>query len=496
MDARRRRELVELAGSFWSDVFGQKELAADILAARGRLEDQTLRLTDEAVACLNRHETPKHRTVLWYPLVLRRSQREDGLRIFHRYGGTLAYGGNAAYGVPSSSPLEAVFPLPNGLLGASLILDRFYESSVVYTEGIDCAFDVSEGLIRFRPDPFAIPEIPQQPVYVEGQQEDEEIVLWLFMSRWSAPYLWEHVYYPLQLRLPNTSAGKDYANGLWDVTVGGPTRGNFTALLAAWMDVAVAKEDEETVELVEDRADAETIVVTDKHAYSYDRVSSPRVVVGDVVFRGDPLTDDIVVFSFHQGQAPSPIDLSALHVGPEFLGPGYEEGLTFLNADVPVTPFRDATGALKVRFEIGGPAKDVERFWQDVDAREETLGKSLAEVLDVRTDPQDPPSESNLPATINPLAFLAKTVLRGHALVMKVRLAPHRPDALPYSVLQATRRILPPWDRILLGCELAGESSYDTPIRNTSDGQPDLGIAGTANYSVPDYTFSDGRPWQ
>src|SRR5690606_17803300 len=114
---------------------------------------------------------------------------------------------------------------------------------------------------------------------------------------------------------------------------------------------------------------------------------------------------------FQRGQVPA--ELRAVELGRGWLAAGFVGGLTFENKDVPLVVESDGVYT-RLSWELGGWDQDVRRFFDQLHARGLANPPTLAQLLDRRTNPAGEPTAANLPATINPLAFLVANVLRNH----------------------------------------------------------------------------------
>jgi hypothetical protein len=71
-------------------------------------------------------------------------------------------------------------------------------------------------------------------------------------------------------------------------------------------------------------------------------------------------------------------------------------------------------------------------------------GQTLAELLDIRTNPTGEPTADNLPATINPLEFLLSNLMRNNLFVIRVRPDSFAANAPGLQMFSLLRNIMPP----------------------------------------------------
>ena len=98
----------------------------------------------------------------------------------------------------------------------------------------------------------------------------------------------------------------------------------------------------------------------------------------------------------------------------------------------------------------------MDKFFNEIHARGVANDETLAHLLDTRTNKVGEPTTVNLPATINPLQFLAETALRGNAFVVRLSMAAFGEGAAGLQHVQFLRKIIPPHTAMLLLIELQG----------------------------------------
>lgn len=165
--------------------------------------------------------------------------------------------------------------------------------------------------------------------------------------------------------------------------------------------------------------------------------------MGDVVNRGDPLVDALYIFEPNRGGTP---DIAAITLSPSFLlDPSLSGPVTFSNATTPLVVIPNVFGYTKVTWVLGGVPADVTAFFDLLHSKGIAAGKTLAMCMDSRPQPQPTqPAAVNLPATINPLAFLFQNALRSNAFVVRLKTADFGPNALSLDMLDFMRQIMPP----------------------------------------------------
>lgn len=145
----------------------------------------------------------------------------------------------------------------------------------------------------------------------------------------------------------------------------------------------------------------------------------------------------------------SPRDIPAIVVGRSWLGDGFESDLVFVNARLPVTLYTDGSNEVRrLRFPVFGTPADVDRFWQQAEAR---FSSSPARVFDLRADRVGFATPDDYPKTLNPMAVMLGHVMGGNLLILKLSAYG---DSIPVSVFNDLRRRLPVSCGLLLHTEI------------------------------------------
>ena len=462
-DLDRAAKLVTYLGSHWAGTFEGKQEMQNLAYVRSQLETQTEQQRDEAIATVSRFELPVLHTDLWAQLVLKETEMNGEEVALHRYGAGAVYGNQPTtgeqyqYGIPHGIGLYS-FVLPTDLRVAPIISNRLTAPSVTLFAGLDYYVDTIRGALHFRENPFENDLIAKRSVFEGDTLVDREVSLWVFRGQFDLDYIFQHFGYVLGIELPSTQSYKNLLNAIWDGMVEGGDYDSVNGAVAAIADAPVVLETEETVAAVF-KDSAHLVVATDQHVYRYNIAAEAAVSVGDTVRAGDQLSNAYVIHEFHQGLAPAA--LHALTLDEGFLIEGYYGGLTFRNASTPLVV--DTTGVFtKVSWDLGGWPGDVIQFFDDLHERGVAAGETLAHLLDERTNKVGEPGASNLPATINPLEFLAENVLRNNAFVVQWRPSSFGPNSLGMDRSRELRSIIPPHTGMLYTVELAMDEDVVT----------------------------------
>jgi hypothetical protein len=368
------------------------------------------------------------------------------------------------------------------------------EPSLTLSNELD--FTLTAGSITFYADPFQDVRVAKQPVYQDGVVVDEAAVLWVFRGQFDWGQIYRQFAYVLGLQLQSSRGYRDIMNAVFDAIVGGTTQRSLQLATSVITGIPLVIEAEETV--VEVANDAQHLLVaTDQNVYRFKTTTTASVAVGDVVHVGDSLVDALAFYELNRGAVPA--EIPALAMGPGFLASCYYGDLVFENKEVPLetTEAEDAPyGYTYVRFGLGGFPLDVTKFFDDMhlrgiaeaerpitacevvetiaipevgmDDRYIRLG-TLAHRLDTRTVKVGEPTAAALPATINPLQFLAANVLRNNLTVIRVNMSGLGADALGLHQAGLFHRIMPPHTAVIVLVVLDTEVDSIDPATYIND---------------------------
>jgi hypothetical protein len=454
-DFNQGSQLLAQLGSFWFNIFEDWHKLQVHMRSSGYEAAQTYLNYLETIATLSRFEVPVFHTEDWYLLTARQSDSDSIPSIYQ--AGDLVYGGQTGlvagrpagfvqtYGGTDNPNLRQV-RMPDNLVDCPFVLQNLVvHPSKTWVVGVDYDIDKNRNLIRFRDDPFADPLVAKRDVVdSNGDVVDTEIGIWVYKGNFDLNYIWIHFGYVLGIKLGSSEFYKDLVNAVWDARIiGGLTQATLTRFLAAMSGAPTVLSPQETVEVVRTEETSQ-LIVTDVHVYRAPLGAWVNVMAGDVVYLGDVLTDAFEVVELSTN-APDYSLIPAMAMSNNFLSGGYFAELSFRNHDVALEYLGlDENNKAVVRFEVGGFPADVELFWEGVHARGVADGQTLANLLDVREDPQTEPIPSNLPATINPLQFVMENLLRNNLFVIRARAASFNEDAPGINVFKYLRSIIPP----------------------------------------------------
>jgi hypothetical protein len=475
-DYERVNNLLGILGSYWSTVFDRTDQTHSIVEGSSRQAFQTFLDTVELFNSVSRLKVPVFNTKQWFPITLLESERNGDRAGLARYDGEFSFNQTAPTirfdrGVERET---SSFPLADDMVRAPAIFNRILAPSLALVEGTDYFITDDLDIITFRDDPFQDPRVPKREILEDGAIVDRETILWAFRGQFDSNDIFLQFGYVLGLQLKSSEAYRDLVNAVFDGLVEGTTLRNVQAAASALMGVPLVVEQRETVERIEDDGRFQ-LVITDVNVYRFQQGTTVIVSEGDVVNAGQPLTDVVQIFEFQRGEVPP--DLNSLAYGDGLLLGGFFGELLFENTPTPLVVETDTpSGRTKVSWELGGFPADVERFFDVMHTRGVASGTTMANLLDVRTNPISEPTAANLPSEINPLGFLIENVFRMNTFLVKVKVSQAGPDALGLGVGSILRKLIPPWTLMVVLAELSAD-----PDRVTMD-EP-----GMASETEPGY---------
>lgn len=416
----RSTQLLQLLGSFWNESYAGRKLAADYCIGKNYAELQTFQILMEVVASVSRFTVPIYAKKNWVLFTFKRSEQLSGSG--YRY------------------------QAPANLADCSLIVNRMTASSLTLTKEID--FEVSKDVVVFRKNPFQNSLISKRPIFdSKGNQIDTEAAVWLFYGDFDLQYIYTQFAYSLDLFLESSENYRTLLNAIWDAILVGSTYIDLSLILSVITDTPLVVEPEEMVVGIYDEL-TRKLVITDYHVYKLAPTANITVAVGQVLRAGDVLTDAWAVYDPSKVSAfPSASQVPAITLDQNLLQGAFSSDVTFSNKLVPINISVDANSRTKIDFELGGLPSDVQLFWDTTHNNGTAMGAiSLAQLLDERYPPAQTPDPlgPNLPATVNPLAFLMQNVLRNNALVLTMNTGSFGPNALSFSVPQAFENVINP----------------------------------------------------
>lgn len=467
--------LFESLGSFWTNVFGDRDLVEKLVAAKSRVERQTYNELVELYDYISRHTSPVFNRRGWIPLTLSESGRMSSTAGSLRYGQPDTHYGDPGinYGsVPFSaenSPegvqeevLRHSWIAPETLRSFSLIANSPGQASHTLSQGIDYVFE--NGEIVFNENPLTDPRFEVDNVLVDGEIADQEVTLWLCDSRHSHRHLYEQWGYVVGLNRDDSLAYKDYVNTLLDAIVEGTRESHIRQAISTLSGIPLVRGEREVVVAVL-RSPELVQVITETEVYLLGPLADVQLSPGDVLRRGQAVSQDLKFLQLSNLNLLEEDESLTIASAEGFLNGDYAGAIVWQNKQVPVVTGRDAVGNITVSWELGGWPADVEQFFREANLAGVGRGKTLAEYLDTRRD-DDRTGDPVVPATINPFQFFVDNLLGAFASVISVRIGGTGYGGLGFGAAPLLRKIIPPYAAVIIQTTIASpEDRLHVPTR-------------------------------
>lgn len=426
----------ETISSFWTDIYGGRDLVNDYIRAGTTQERQLDQQARELFDSMGRQTCPVYHKDLWLPVEIREDQG-TAASLLH-YGDNLVYGEPApsgeVYQYGGAYDQSWQFPISADIINCQLLSDDIAQQQTVLTANTEFSIEPRSGYLVFAVNPF----LDSRFTPFTDQDGIRKIRLYLFDAARDWRYL-ETLYGNVAGILGDSSeAYRDFLNAVLDGVMTGSAMDQVYRAVQAATGIPFAVGDE-TVLVVE--KDAQNIlIITDQRVYKLPQTTTATVSVGDVLAANQRLTDAVKLDEISH---MIPSELSSLTLNPGLIFPGLG-ALTFNNAQTDLVVQEGVSGYTKISFSLGGDSGDVAAFFSEMHTRGVANNATLANYLDIRSNPTTQPNAFNLPTTINPLKFLLENVLRGTICLIRVKTAEISQDGIGIEALTALRTIMPP----------------------------------------------------
>lgn len=446
-------ELLSLLGSFWASTYGGRNQVKEMLYARQQSAAQTYDRWNDTLAALNPETVPISRRNRWYPVRLLESSK-IGL-------GRPVFGGSWQFAVPVQRNFDAAPYLAydvGALVTVRLLLSEINAPGITLRHGPDFHLDPAKQRIVFTQDPFADPRLTPRVILTDST-EDRELILWAPGAEIDEDDIWRHFGVAFKLRVRSSVFARQAMLALYKGVADGNPVTNVKQFLSAIFTLPLVEKAETVLNVFSDaRA---TWVITATRAYKHPLATNITVSVGEMLKPDQFMTDAVYVQDFKGGRFPS--DLKALGYSERTLGDVYFQGLIFENKEVPLIIEPDVNGYTKVSFELGGFAPDIDRFWNEIHANGVAAEKTLAMLLDVRgAEATTQPSALTLPATINPLRFLAENIFRNNGFLVRLKASQLQQSLDTKRQLKHLSTLVPAHVGLVVAVELATDPEQVT----------------------------------
>ena len=484
-DLDQGSQLLAQLGSFWFNIFGDRDVLQAQLRSVAQSQAQNYLNYLETVACVSRLTVPVFHTEYWSLLTVTQSQANATATL---YGpNNLVYGPQTGSvpGRPAGTTWlygqrnlanQLFIKLPENLVDMPITVQNLVVNpSRVYVKNID--YEIVNGYLLFRGDPFTDPLVPKRDVLdANGVKVDTEIALWVYNGQIDLKQIYSQFGYALGVMLKSSQDYKDLLNAFADMIVMGTSLKGVQQFLFALSGAPAILDPQETVQVIQNQGNT-ILVVTTSRVYRVPNTANLLVSLGGTYYQGDPVTDAVSITEL-SGANPDMSVLPVLTLSDRFLSGGYFSEISFKNHTVALEYLgTDSQNKAVVRFETSGFPGDVEQFWQNVQTNGELAGKTLAELLDTRTNPVGEPGPLNLPATVNPVEFMLQNLFANNLFIINVRPASFGANTPGLQLFRLLRRVVPPHTTFIVFMNL-------TPVEDLVD----LGQAGgETEAGVDDY---------
>ena len=192
-----------------------------------------------------------------------------------------------------------------------------------------------------------------------------------------------------------------------------------------------------------------SFVATDKNVYRFGDGATAVVTIDQQLCAGQALTD-----AFSMRPLTSAADLPYLTVQPSMINICNIQPIAFQNSPESIS-VSTVNGYTYVSWPLIGNTNDITAFFNTAHTEGiarinqfDSCGKleprgTIAQWLDTRKNAIGEPTAANLPATINPFAFLCDNCLQGNSWLATIRLASCGSDGVGLHYMSALRRYLP-----------------------------------------------------
>jgi len=301
-DPRPKLGLEDLLGSFWKEVFHDKEMLAHLINGVERMHNQSENIHDDIQGILSYENTPVLDVMDWAHLTL-----SDEVSGVHRYGEGLLYGAGNLYGESGASTEFSYYTGDPTIIRVERIMDSTNNPEVTLHEGED--FDVKFGVITFR-------ERLKDTGLPMPDNSDGNIKIWANRVYRDKLRLFRYLGYIFRVNPLPKEKSRDALSELAKIYSYGCTE----LLLKRAIALSLGSDaflSEEVIESYTLRGDV-LHVVTDKNEYQVEACAEPSHNIGDVVRPGSPITQVFDILHEYKDLIGDPVPDYLVHSPDSF----------------------------------------------------------------------------------------------------------------------------------------------------------------------------------
>jgi hypothetical protein len=477
------RRFLNYLGSFWNQIFSDKEAVLGLMSANS---EQLTQLYTDFIDLINQTSvftTPPTRRETLRPVFVYESKISTSSQLVEfgtglNFGGTysiqsrgidpsLRYGGQARNRLPYFVDVD-----PSIQSVGNVLLNRLYNPSVTLVKGVDFMFE--DNSVLFKENPFLNPLIPTRVIPLKGSSDpaatDKLIVLWAVnceVDDLRVHQQYGYIYFNSPVE--NSKLELNIVQQLFKIYAGGPTLEAIDSLICAVAGGAQTTEAKETVEYITTNGISQ-VVVTDMSVYTIDPSDTLRsnVVPGTVLSAGTPLTNRTSVCDSYT-KPNWWMTVPGVSVRDDYCVFDISN-VSFLNTEVPFNSTGSKSAAdgrtvLTGNFFLAGSKSDTDTFWSSVAKRETQSDQYVSEMLwkEAGIVNADGSPNFNKPLYLNPLRIFAEKIAGMSFIVVTI-------SSVQFSKVETTltrlRQVLPVGTSLLvvLQTSVSDSLSLDNPI--------------------------------
>lgn len=455
-------------GSWWCGDYDGADQIYGVVQAMLRIAKSNDEDVDRIVDSYARTKIAPLRTKTWMRLRLPRIRLQPaGDR---SYDTDINFDDGWEYDVDRTQP-RFVYELPKNIVDIAALANYPAAPDAVLTGGLD--FIIENNRVISNYDLLEFQNVLETEDTGVDSFDADNVEIWAYGVSIDYSDMYRLFGYIAQIKKASSEQYNRIVNTYLDCLISGVTENTLFNFILACFDEPQVKNDVEIVEAIYANATEHTII-TDREVYKHSSFNTTLVAVGDVVRKGNVLSDAIQLF-----ENLADANLVTALIDLPFLAPCLKFPVILENRDLPLI-ITNLHGFTKLSWELPGDTAQADEFFDYV--HEQGLAATrqditcvdrkyivtvpdgpkgvksyhkgtLAHYLDTRVNLTSEPTSATLPTTINPYKFFAKNVFQSNLAVIVVKLPP-RFQGKNLDVLRKVWALLPPTNNIYFVLEL------------------------------------------